>query len=175
MLVRDFVKLEEPDMGNRIRFFFFGLWACTVGLTGSNSTADDKPNVILVMADDLGIGDISPTNPNCKIATPHLQQLADEGLTFLDAHTTSSVCTPTRYGLLTGRYNWRSRLSRGVLSGRSNHLIPAERATLGHLLRGLGLSHSHDWKMAPWLGLAQRWKDHQFYEASTQRSGYQWL
>ena len=91
-------------MGNRIRFFFFGLWACTVGLTGSNSTADDKPNVILVMADDLGIGDISPTNPNCKIATPHLQQLADEGLTFLDAHTTSSVCTPTRYGLLTGRY-----------------------------------------------------------------------
>ena len=138
MLVRDFVKLEEPDMGNRIRFFLFGLWACTVGLAGTNSTADDKPNVILVMADDLGIGDISPTNPNCKIATPHLQQLADEGLTFLDAHTTSSVCTPTRYGLLTGRYNWRSRLSRGVLSGRSNHLIPAERATLGHLLRDSG-------------------------------------
>ena len=122
-------------MGNRIRFFLFGLWACTVCLAGSNSAADDKPNVILVMADDLGIGDISPTNSNCKIATPHLQQLADEGLTFLDAHTTSSVCTPTRYGLLTGRYNWRSRLSRGVLSGRSEHLIPAERATLAHLLR----------------------------------------
>jgi len=96
------------------------------------------PNVILVMADDLGIGDISPTNPNCKIRTPHLQKMADEGLTFLDAHTPSSVCTPTRYGLLTGRYNWRSRLARGVLSGRSEHLIPANRPTLGHLMRGAG-------------------------------------
>ena len=60
--------------------------------------AADKPNVILVMADDLD-GDISPTNPKCKIPTPRLQQLADDGITFLDAHTTSSVCTPTRYGL----------------------------------------------------------------------------
>ena len=75
------------------------------------------------MADDLGIGDITPTHPGCKIQTPQLQRLADEGMTFLDAHTTSSVCTPTRYGLLTGRYNWRSRLARGVLSGRSEHLI----------------------------------------------------
>ena len=94
-----------------------------------------KPNVIVVMADDLGIGDVSPTNPDCKIKTPRLQRMADEGLTFLDAHTPSSVCTPTRYGLLTGRYNWRSRLSRGVLSGTSSHLIPKERPTLGHLMR----------------------------------------
>ena len=112
-----------------------------------------KPNVILVMADDLGIGDISPTNPNCKIATPYLQQLADEGLTFFDAHTTSSVCTPTRYGLLTGRYNWRSRLSRGVLNGRSEHLIPVERATLGHLLRESGY---HTAMIGKWhLGLEE--------------------
>jgi arylsulfatase A len=62
-----------------------------------------KPNVILVMADDLGIGDVSPTNTDCRIKTPHLQKMANEGLTFLDAHTPSSVCTPTRYGLLTGR------------------------------------------------------------------------
>lgn len=96
------------------------------------------PNVIVVMADDLGIGDVSPTNPQCKIRTPHLQQMADEGMTFLDAHTPSSVCTPTRYGLLTGRYNWRSRLARGVLSGRSDHLIPATRPTLGHLMRKAG-------------------------------------
>ena len=105
------------------------------GLDSKVGVAAEKPNIILVMADDLGIGDISPTNPECKISTPRLQQLADAGLTFLDAHTTSSVCTPTRYGLLTGRYNWRSRLTRGVLSGRSEHLIPAERATLGHLLQ----------------------------------------
>jgi arylsulfatase A len=104
----------------------------------STSAADALPNVIVVMADDLGIGDVSPTNPDCKIKTPHLQKMADEGLTFLDAHTPSSVCTPTRYGLLTGRYNWRSRLARGVLSGRSEHLIPAARPTLGHLMRRAG-------------------------------------
>jgi arylsulfatase A len=92
------------------------------------------PNVVFVLADDLGIGDVSPTNPLCKIKTPNLQKMADEGITFLDAHSSSAVCTPTRYGVLTGRYNWRSRLARGVLSGTSNHLIPAERATVAHRL-----------------------------------------
>lgn len=103
--------------------------------------ADERrplPNVIFVMADDLGIGDVSPTNPDCKIKTPYLQQMADEGITFLDAHSPSAVCTPTRYGVLTGRYNWRSRLAKGVLSGTSEHLIPAERATVAHLLRKAG-------------------------------------
>jgi len=103
-----------------------------------NDAQAAKPNVIVVMADDLGIGDVSPTNPECKIQTPNLQKMAEQGLTFLDAHTPSSVCTPTRYGLLTGRYNWRSRLSRGVLSGTSDHLIPADRPTLGHLMRDAG-------------------------------------
>ena len=96
------------------------------------------PNVVFVLADDLGPGDVSPTNPNCKIKTPHLQEMANEGLTFLDAHSSSSVCTPTRYGLLTGRYNWRSRLAKGVLGGRSKHLIPAERETVAHLLHRAG-------------------------------------
>ena len=101
-------------------------------------TMGDRPNVILVMADDLGIGDVSASNSDCKIRTPFLQQMANEGLTFLDAHTPSSVCTPTRYGLLTGRYNWRSRLVKGVLNGKSKHLIPADRPTLGHLMRSAG-------------------------------------
>jgi len=105
---------------------------------GANPAYAEKPSVILVMADDLGVGDISPTNPQCKIKTPNLQKMASEGLTFTDAHTPSSVCTPTRYGLLTGRYNWRSRLARGVLSGVSSHLIPADRPTLGHLMRKAG-------------------------------------
>ena len=96
------------------------------------------PNVVFILADDLGIGDISPTNPDCKIKTPHLQKMADEGITFMDAHSSSAVCTPTRYGVLTGRYNWRSRLARGVLSGTSEHLIPADRATVGHLLQKVG-------------------------------------
>ena len=64
--------------------------------------------------------------------------MANEGITFLDAHSPSAVCTPTRYGVLTGRYNWRSRLARGVLSGTSEHLIQADRATVAHLLRAAG-------------------------------------
>ena len=92
--------------------FFIGFLLVLIRTDRLHAT---KPNVILVMADDLGIGDISPTNRECKIKTPHLQKMANEGLTFLDAHTPSSVCTPTRYGLPTGRYNWRSRLARGVL------------------------------------------------------------
>ena len=107
-------------------------------LSANGLSAAEQPNTILVMADDLGIGDLSATNPEAKIKTPRLQQMADEGVTFLDAHTPSSVCTPTRYGLLTGRYNWRSRLARGVLSGTSEHLIPADRPTLGHLLKRAG-------------------------------------
>ena len=120
-------------LGNRRRLFLF-----LTGILLVNQRLAANPNVILVMADDLGIGDLSPTNPDCKIKTPHLQVMANEGLTFLDAHTSSSVCTPTRYGLLTGRYNWRSRLARGVLSGTSKHLIPADRPTLGHLMRKAG-------------------------------------
>ncbi len=120
---------------------FVGLVCAALTLAVLNPIAlpaAEHPNVIVVMADDLGIGDVSPTNADCKIRTPHLQKMADEGLTFLDAHTPSSVCTPTRYGLLTGRYNWRSRLARGVLSGRSEHLIPPDRPTLGHLMQAAG-------------------------------------
>ena len=77
-----------------------------VALTLTTQAAEPShPNVIFVLADDLGIGDVSPTNPDCKIKTPHLQAMADEGITFFDAHSSSSVCTPTRYGVLTGRYN----------------------------------------------------------------------
>ncbi len=100
--------------------------------------AEELPNVIFVMADDLGIGDVSPTNPDCKIKTPNLQVMANEGITFLDAHSPSAVCTPTRYSVLTGRYNWRSRLARGVLGGSSSHLIPGDRPTVAHMLHQSG-------------------------------------
>ena len=124
-------KLMKPIL-------IFSLILATASSFLPSAAAAENPNVIVVMADDLGIGDVSPTNPECKIKTPHLQKMANEGLTFLDAHTPSSVCTPTRYGLLTGRYNWRSRLAKGVLGGTSSHLIPAERPTLGHLMRKAG-------------------------------------
>jgi len=126
------------------------------------------PNVIFVLADDLGIGDVSPTNPDCKIKTPHLQKMADEGITFMDAHSSSAVCTPTRYGVLTGRYNWRSRLARGVLSGTSEHLIPDERATVGHLLQKAGyhtqmIGKWHlGWDWAKADKSEKKWKDIDF-------------
>lgn len=97
-----------------------------------------RPNVLVILADDLGYGDVRCNNPSGKIPTPQLDRLASEGIRFTDAHTTSSVCTPTRYSLLTGRYNWRSRLQRGVLEGFSPPLIEPGRLTLAELLRRNG-------------------------------------
>ncbi len=82
-----------------------------------------RPNVVYILADDLGYGDVKRLNPSGKIATPVLDRLASEGVTFTDAHSGSAVCSPTRYGLLTGRYAWRSSLKRGVLGGYSPPLI----------------------------------------------------
>lgn len=132
--MNNLAPLKSPSLAMLAGLILFGTSPLARFATDPSHAAE-LPNVIVVMADDLGVGDISPTNPDCKIRTPHLRTMADEGLTFLDAHTPSSVCTPTRYGLLTGRYNWRSRLARGVLNGTSAHLIPAERPTLGHLMR----------------------------------------
>ena len=112
---------------------------CLLALgSGAMAAEPRRPNVILILADDLGLGDLKATNPAAKISTPALERLAREGLAFRDAHTPSSVCTPTRYGLLTGRHAWRSSLARGVLSGTSPPLIPPERPTLAHLLRDAG-------------------------------------
>lgn len=97
-----------------------------------------RPNVILILADDLGYGDVHANNPGSRLRTKALDALAASGMRFTDAHTPSSVCTPTRYGLLTGRYCWRSRLKRGVLNGYSPPLIEADRQTMGDLFSGSG-------------------------------------
>jgi arylsulfatase A-like enzyme len=104
----------------------------------SNIGAAERPNVILILADDMGYGDVNLLAPNGKIKTPHLDQLGREGVRFTDMHTSSSVCTPTRYGILTGRYNWRSRKKSGVLDGYSKPLIPSSRQTLGTLFKNAG-------------------------------------
>ncbi len=96
------------------------------------------PNIIYVLADDMGYGDIAALNPEGQIRTPHLDRLVAEGMAFTDAHTTSAVCTPTRYGILTGRYNWRSTLKRGVLGGYSRALIDGERETVASMLQKQG-------------------------------------
>ena len=98
-----------------------------------------SPNIVLIMCDDLGYGDVQCLNPeNGKIKTPHIDKLASEGMTFTDAHSGSSVCTPTRYGLLTGRYSWRTRLQNGVVGGFAPCLIVPDRLTVAGLLKKKG-------------------------------------
>ena len=99
------------------------------------ATEPSQPNIVLILCDDLGYGDVRCFNPQGKIATPEMDRLAAAGMIFTDAHTPSSVCTPTRYGLLTGRYNWRSRLQSGVLGGLSPRLIEPGRMTIASLLK----------------------------------------
>lgn len=98
-----------------------------------------KPNIVYILTDDLGYGDVHCLNPERgKLATPNLDRLAADGMTFTDAHSSSSVCTPTRYSILTGRYAWRTHLQRGVLSGNSAPLIAPQRLTVGKLLQQHG-------------------------------------
>ena len=98
-----------------------------------------KPNVILVLCDDLGYGDVRCLAPKTsKIPTPHVDRLAKEGMVFTDAHSGSSVCTPTRYGLLTGRYSWRTRLQQGVVQGFAPCLIAKDRPTVASFLKAHG-------------------------------------
>ncbi|MFN9912488.1 MAG: sulfatase-like hydrolase/transferase, partial [Pirellulaceae bacterium] len=93
---------------------------------------------MIILADDQGYGDVSANNPESKIETPHIDRLAKEGIRFTDAHTSSGVCTPTRYSLLTGRYPWRTRLQSGVLGGFSRPLIDRDRLTLAGMLSQQG-------------------------------------
>lgn len=102
-----------------------------------------KPNIIYILADDLGYGDLECFNENSKIKTPNLNRLAQEGIRFTNAHATSSVCTPSRYSILTGRYNWRSPLKQGVLSGDSKALLDTGRLTVAQLLKNNGYRTAH--------------------------------
>ena len=104
------------------------------------AVAGDKPNIIFILCDDLGYGDVKCLNPDGKIATPSFDRLAKEGMIFTDAHSGSSVCTPTRYGVMTGRYAWRSKLQSGVLGGLSPRLIEPGRMTVPSLLKTQGYS-----------------------------------
>src|SRR4051794_27142862 len=91
----------------------------TVLLGALSASAASKPNFIFILCDDLGYGDVKCLNPEGKIATPHMDSIAEQGMKFTDAHSSSAVCSPTRYGVMTGRYNWRSKLQSGVLGGLS--------------------------------------------------------
>ncbi|MGD7654735.1 MAG: sulfatase family protein [Verrucomicrobiales bacterium] len=119
----------------RLAAAFSGLAVFSLAAHGANP----KPNVVLFYADDMGYGEIQRFHPErSKVPTPHLNQLCDEGMMFTDAHTSSSVCTPSRYALLTGRYNWRTRHQSGVAQGGKPCLIAADRMTLASLFKAQG-------------------------------------
>ena len=100
--------------------------------------AGERPNIIVILADDFGVGDIQEHYPKNKIATPNLDQLVRRGMSFTDAHSPSAVCSPTRYGLLTGRYAWRTRLQEWVIAAYEPPLITKDRPTLPGMLKQNG-------------------------------------
>lgn len=101
--------------------------------------AVDRPNLVLVYTDDQGVGDVSALNPSAKFKTPNLDRMVAEGMTFTDGHSSDTVCTPSRYGLLTGRYSWRTSLKKGVMGADENDgLVEDGRMTLASLLREHG-------------------------------------
>jgi len=97
-----------------------------------------KPNIIYILADDMGYGDMGCNNPDSKIPTPNLDRLAEQGMRFTDAHAGSSICTPSRYAILSGRYAWRSRLKRGIVWEWDGPLIEPGRTTVAAMLRDEG-------------------------------------
>lgn len=100
----------------------------------NSNNINKSPNIVYILADDMGYGDISALNPKSGIQTPNMDNIIKNGKYFTDAHSNSAVCTPTRYGILTGRYAWRSRLKDGVLWGYDPPLIEKERTTVASFL-----------------------------------------
>ena len=106
-------------------------------LTGLNATDAPKPNIVFVLFDDMGYGEPKSYRADTKLKTPNLDRLAAEGMRFTDAHSAAAVCTPTRYGVLTGRYP--SRIGQfGVLTTYSPPIIPKSRLTVASLLKQHG-------------------------------------
>lgn len=100
--------------------------------------AVQKPNIIVILADDMGKDSVSAFNPNLGFNTPRLDSMVAESVSFMDAHSGSAVCTPTRYGLLTGRYSWRSRLKKFIVPKWDGALIEKGRLTIGSMLQEQG-------------------------------------
>lgn len=117
---------------------FLYLLAAWASFTPTHAGEPSKPNIVYILADDLGYGDVGCYNPASKIPTPNIDQLAREGIRFTDAHAPSAVCTPSRYAILTGRYAWRTRLQRNVIGPFSQPLIDENRLTVPKMLRDHG-------------------------------------
>ena len=124
-------------MKNRFLYFLI-LTVVFIGYGQHSASTPQSPNIIYILADDMGYGDLSGLNPDSGIQTPNMDRIIEEGIHFTDAHSNSAVCTPTRYGIITGRYAWRSRLKKGVLWGYDPPLIEAERTTVASFLKDNG-------------------------------------
>ena len=110
----------------------------TTSLARAAAAHPSKPNVVYILADDLGWGDMGVYNAHSAVPMPHCNKFATEGMRFTDMHAASAVCSPSRYAILTGRYPWRSRLKKGVLEGDSPNLIEAGRTTVPSMLKEEG-------------------------------------
>lgn len=122
----------------------FGRWLPLVaglvipGSAAATASVNDHPNIIYILTDDLGYGDLKVYNPESKISTPRIDGLAAEGMRFTQAHTASAVCTPTRYSVLTGQYAWRTSLQEGVTWSYGRVFMEEGRETVATLLRDHG-------------------------------------
>lgn len=121
---------------------FFGICCGLLALgfvsPGWAATQSELPNVVVILGDDMGLDSVSAFNSEMGLETPAIDSLARDGMSFLDAHSTSSVCSPTRYSLLTGRYSWRSRLKRGIVGMWERPLIEDGRVSLPGVFREHG-------------------------------------
>lgn len=121
-----------------ITFAALGIFASGFLNAASSKSELTKPNIIVIYTDDQGYGDVSALNPEAKFQTPNLDRLANEGIAFTNGHSADTVCTPSRYGLLTGRYPWRTKRKGGVLGAEAKCMIVEGRMTLASLLKDNG-------------------------------------
>ena len=130
-------------MNNLIKFFKIALISnlCLLFLLSCDKKSQQpikKPNVVIILTDDQGYGDVSALNPGSKFQTPNIDKLANEGIIFTDGHSSDAVCSPSRYSLLTGRYSWRTTLKTGVLGADGPCLIKKGRMTIASMLKENG-------------------------------------
>lgn len=154
------VPQRQRSLGLRLALLALLLLAVAlaVGVQQAHSESQQRPNIVVMLADDMGYGELQSLNPSRgKIPTPRLDAIAKSGMIFTDAHSGSSVCTPTRYGLMTGRYAWRTRLQSGVLTGGES-LIAEDRMTVAKLLKEQGY----------YTGIVGKWHLGMLFDGKTQ-------
>lgn len=155
----------------KLQITFLAIFLTAVFFAGCQQRKEIKPNqpnIVYLLADDMGMGDLTCYNPESKIPTPNMDALARDGMMFTDAHTNSAVCSPTRYGILTGTYAFRTRMKSGVLWGSSPLLIKEGEPTVASLLKDNGYNTAciGKWHLGlgwqalePGVELTDKWED----------------